>query len=235
MVTINYGGRLGNNMIQYSAAKLFSKKHKIKLVTQPINGEINFTELLLPTNDEDHKINQYNTLIVNNNNFLSLLESQIVEDRHYVFSDYFQIENFFSNYNNEIRKLYKPCKEKKQGTFVHYRIGDIVNSKNMLPLNYYLEALNRIGIKGGYIASDTPNHPNVITLSNQFGLEVFNDNPINTIDLGSRFNNIVLSEGTFSWWIGHLSNAKNIFFNRRIRFWHGEIFTNKDWIGLHYD
>ena len=235
MITINYGGRMGNNMIQYSAAKLLSNKHKIKLVTPPINGDINFTELLLPTNDDEYQIHQHNTLIVDNNNFLPLLESPIIENRHYVFSDYFQFESFFSNYEGDIRKLYKNCKEKREGVFVHYRIGDIINSKNMLPLNYYLDALNKIGSKGGYITSDTPNHPNVITLSEQFELEILNDNPINTIDLGRRFGNIVLSEGTFSWWIGHLSNAKKIFFNKRNRFWHGEIFTNKEWIGLHYD
>ena len=109
MITINYGGRMGNNMIQYSAAKLLSNKHKIKLVTPPINGDINFTELLLPTNDDEYQIHQHNTLIVDNNNFLPLLESPIIENRHYVFSDYFQFESFFSNYEGDIRKLYKNC------------------------------------------------------------------------------------------------------------------------------
>jgi hypothetical protein len=235
MITINYGGRLGNNMIQYSAAKLLSNKHKLKLVTPPINGDINFTELLLLSDNNEHKSYQQNSLIVDNNNFLSLLESDIIENRHYVFSDYFQFEEFFSNYGDEIKKLYKEDYEQKEGVFVHYRIGDIVNSKNMLPIDYYLDALNQIDVKGGYITSDTPDHPNVITISNQFNLDILNINPINTIDLGRKFNNIVLSEGTFSWWIGHLSNAKNIFFNKRTRFWHGEIFTNKQWNGLNYD
>ena len=63
MITINYGGRLGNNMIQYSAARLFSNKHKIKLITPPINGDINFTSLLKSNDDTDHQSYQNTTQI----------------------------------------------------------------------------------------------------------------------------------------------------------------------------
>ena len=235
MITINYGGRLGNNMIQYSAARLFSNKHKIKLITPPINGDINFTSLLKSNDDTDHQSYQNTTQIVNNNNFLSLLEMNDVPKQHYVFSDYFQFEEFFTKYDNEIKNLFKEDKTKRDGVFVHYRIGDIMNLKNMLPIDYYLDALNRINVNGGYITSDTPDHPNVIDISQKYGLEILNLDPLSTIDLGRKFDNIVLSEGTFSWWIGQLSDANTIYYNKRNRFWHGEIFTNKNWIDLRYD
>jgi lysosomal acid lipase/cholesteryl ester hydrolase len=45
----------------------------------------------------------------------------------------------------------------------------------------------------------------------------------------------VITPHTFSWFIGLLSNADNIFFNKRERFWHGDIFTSKKWIGLNYN
>ena len=57
MVLINYLGRLGNNMLQYSAAKIFSNKFKIKLITQPISGEINFIDLIKSCMDKNFDLN----------------------------------------------------------------------------------------------------------------------------------------------------------------------------------
>ncbi len=70
---------------------------------------------------------------------------------------------------------------------------------------------------------------------NKFNLEIYNASPLNTIDFAKNFKNLVLSEGTFSWWIGFLSNANNIYFNERERFWHGDIFVFPEWKALKYD
>jgi hypothetical protein len=45
--------------------------------------------------------------------------------------------------------------------------------------------------------------------------------------LNTFFKNIILSEGTFSWWIGFLSKNSNVFCNYREYKWHGDIFFNK--------
>lgn len=235
MITINYGGRLGNNMLQYSASKIFSNKHKIKLVTQPKNGNIDFTSYVKKTCDKDHKIFNKDQIIVTNENFLNLLSLESCETAHYIFSDYFQISKFVNTYNEEIKKIFIDSNTKKSGVFVHYRIGDIQNTKNMLPIEYYIDCLDRSGQSFGVICSDTPNHENVLKLSSKYNLSILTDDPLNIIDLGRKYDNIILSEGTFSWWIGTLSSANNIFYNERERFWHGDIFTNKDWIKLNYE
>jgi hypothetical protein len=40
------------------------------------------------------------------------------------------------------------------------------------------------------------------------------ESPINTINFAKNFNNLVLSQGTFSWWIAFLSKAKIYFIQR---------------------
>jgi hypothetical protein len=54
------------------------------------------------------------------------------------------------------------------------------------------------------------------------------------LTFGKNFNNLVLSEGTFSWWIGYMSNAENIICNKRNYLWHGDIFLDR-WKKLQWD
>ena len=54
-------------------------------------------------------------------------------------------------------------------------------------------------------------------------------------NLSKLNHNLILSEGSFSWWIGFLSNAENIYYNQRERFWHGDIFVFPEWKPLQYD
>jgi hypothetical protein len=235
MVVINYAGRLGNNMLQYAAAKIFSDKFKIKLITPPVSDSVDFTSYINPNTNNEYYEYESQTIIVNNENFLNLLSKDEITKCKYVFSDFFQINEFVTHYENDIKKVFIDQTEKKPEVFLHYRIGDIENTPNMIRLEYYLDCLNRINLYNGVITSDSPNHRNVKIISEKFNLTIIEKTPLETIDLGRKYNNLILSEGTFSWFIGLLSNADNIFFNKRERFWHGDIFTSKKWIGLNYN
>lgn len=230
MVTILYSGRLGNNLFQYVAAYIFSRKFNFK-----INSEIIPNIFDLPLADG---IVVENPIIeVDDSNFMSLLESESINDAHYEFVGYYQLKNFILNYRDEIKSLFnlKFLDTSKNKVFVAYRIGDLNGQRHMLPIEYYREALSILNIEGGFISSDTPDHPNVIQLKNEFNLEIYDDSPINTINFAKNFNNLVLSEGTFSWWIGFLSKAKNVYYNERPRRWHGDIFVIPEWKHLQYD
>jgi hypothetical protein len=229
-VSIKYNGRLGNNLFQCVAAYFFAKKFNLSITSNIIDNTFKFPQLNGLTYS-NHK------LIVNDSNFLELLNSETIEPRHYIFDGFFQIKDFVLNYRNEIKSLFDLSYDKsnKDEVFVMYRIGDVEGVRQMLPIEYYQDALNKISSKSGYITSDSPNHPNVIKLSKEFNLTIYNNTPSETINFAKNFNNLVLSEGSFSWWIGILSNSKNIYYNQRERFWHGDIFVFPEWISLHYD
>jgi hypothetical protein len=229
-VSINYNGRLGNHLFQYVAAFIFAKKFNLSLNTIFFDDKFKFPQL-------NGSVHVDNKLIVNDSNFLELLNSETIEPRHYIFDGFFQIKDFVLNYKNEIKSLFDLSYDEinKNEVFVMYRIGDIEGIRQMLPIEYYQDALNKISSKSGYITSDSPNHPNVIKLSKEFNLTIYNNTPSETINFAKNFNNLVLSEGSFSWWIGTLSNSKNVYYNQRERFWHGDIFVFPEWIPLYYD
>jgi hypothetical protein len=229
-VSINYNGRLGNNLFQYVAAHIFAKKFKLFINSNVIDGKFKFPQL-------NGSVHVDNKLIVNDSNFLELLNSETIEPRHYIFDGFFQIKDFVLNYKNEIKSLFDLSYDEinKDEVFVMYRIGDIEGIRQMLPIEFYRDALTKISSKSGYITSDSPTHPNVINLSKEFNLKIYNNTPSETINFAKNFNNLVLSEGSFSWWVGILSNSKNIYYNQRERFWHGDIFVFPEWTPLHYD
>jgi len=230
-VSINYMGRLGNNIFQYVAAYIFAKKFNLQIITEPIHTPFDLPKLLGNTYSSDSKFE------VNDSNFLELLNSESVEPNHYVFNGFFQIKDFVLNYKSQIKSLFKLSYDETNNdeVFVMYRIGDIEGIRQMLPIEFYEEALNKIPYKKGYITSDTPNHPNVIKLSKEFNLTIYNNTASETINFAKNFKNLVLSEGSFSWWIGLLSNSENIYYNKRERFWFGDIFVFPEWKPLYFD
>lgn len=230
MVSIIYAGRLGNNYFQYVAAYIFAKKFNLSLITPPI-----YNVFILPIIQGNIYDNQ--VIDVNDDNYLNLLKSDKIENAHYRFVGFYQIKEFILEYRDEIKAIFdlKYNNVDKNLVFVSYRIGDILNTKNILPIEYYIEALNKLNCIGGFISSDTLNHPNILELSKMYNLELYDNDANNTINFAKNFNNLVLSEGTFSWWIGFLSNAENIIYNERPRFWHGDIFVLPEWKFLNYN
>lgn len=230
MVSITYSGRLGNNLFQYVAAYIFAKKFNLKISSGVVENKFDLPVLI----GEETNLPIIN---VDDNNFMELLESEYLTPAHYRFVGYYQNKNFILKYGSEIKSLFNLTfiDTPKDEVFVAYRIGDINGERQMLPIEYYQEALQNINVKNGYITSDTLDHPNVIQLANEFNLKFYNKSPLETIDFAKNFNNLVLSEGSFSWWMGFLSSAKNIYYNERPRFWHGDMFVIPEWKSLKYD
>ena len=133
--------------------------------------------------------------------------------------------------------LIKDFGERPEGdclqAFVHARFGDLVDDNRLNDIctyEYYTLCLSGLG--GGYIASDSLDHPIVKALCNNFGLKPYNGTPEETIIFGSQFPNKILSLGTFSWWIGFIGSQNNVMYPNpnEYRRWHGPIFEcMQDW------
>lgn len=231
MVSVNYKGGLGNKLIQHLAALIFSIKHNLKLVSQSSP----FENFFLNKDEENGRVGN-NIVIINDSNFINFFESNFIESNHYVFDGFFQSKEFLQTYEYQIKELLNIhySKQNENLVFLHYRIGDISDDRRMLPLEYFEEALSNINFNGGYISSDTIDHKFCKILITKYNLTPIKMSPMETINFGKNFKNIVLSEGTFSWWIGFLSNTNNVICNKRECFWHGDIFLDR-WKSLTWD
>jgi hypothetical protein len=224
MVTISYQGRLANNIIQYLAGHIFSEKHNLFLKSKPFSSEGNFGEFFNFSNSSGEKIGK-GFFLIDDNNFLDFLERDNIPDYHYHFVGFFQTLDFLSKYEKKIKNIFKLNYDQTENSsvFVHYRIGDIIDDRRMLPLEYFIDCLNISKPTNGYISSENLEHKNCITLMDKFNLKPFYGSPMETINFAKNFKKIILSEGTFSWLIGFLSDESQIYCNERDYKWHGKI------------
>ena len=259
MVTVYYGdgNRTGNQMLMYVTAQLFAKKFGYVFEPEPLYGftlapdrpqivTSGFNEPGKPLHTKPNTGTKRFTepvVSVHDYNLMELLSQDTIPDARYHFLHYFQIKDYVLKYRNEIKNMfeitYNP--QPKDQMMVVVRLGDVAHRRQRLPLAYYIEAIELLlkkGCTGGYITSDSMNHPDIIELINRYGLKPYYcDVPIEKINHVKDFDNIVLSEGTFCWWMGMLSNATNVICNdRRDRFtWHGDIFVFPEWVKLNHD
>ena len=227
MITIQKRGRLGNSMFKNCVASILSKKFNIKVKSYISNEEL----LVLNSNLYKDGIKSYqNSINVNDKNILDILKKTEL-DCGLNLIGFFQIKDLVINYKKELLSNFnlQYNNNHSEDLFVHVRLGDCFRLKRAPSIDYYIKAIKNTSFKYGYISSDEPHHEIVQELIKKFNLKLYNKNRAETINFAKDFNNLVLSGGTFSWWIGFLSKANSIFYPKGGPKWHGDIFVFDDW------
>ena len=144
----------------------------------------------------------------------------------------FQDREFILNNKEEMLSIFNLQEREswEDAVYVAIRLGDSQNHNQ--GINYYRNCLNKCIFSRGYITTDSPEHEIVKTLMNEYKLELYNNDPGNKIIFGRKFDNIICSGGTFSFWIAFLSGAKNIFYPIGDTKWYGDIFVIESWNGI---
>ena len=226
MITCNLQGGLGNQMFQIAAT------HALSLRNNDICG-FNFDRCYTPL--QGNPSSKYK-----NNIFSKLNESKDYvfrvgyteprfgyEELPYapglVLTGFFQSENYFNDYKNEIKNIFSIDKTnakifidsiKKNGlpvTSIHVRRGDYINLSHMhslCSLEYYNEAINYIGESVFIVVSDDINWVKENIKGDNLHYSNFKDE-LDDLALMACCDNNIISNSTFSWWGAYLNENVN--------------------------
>ena len=219
-------GRTGNVLLQNVGLSVLSKYYNLKPFGY-INLEY-FKKINLKVNFEGREVHPEQYLDdYTLTNFITVNE---YFDQGIVFDGGFQLKDFLLKFRNEIRSSFDlqytdSCND---DLFIHVRLGDVQNHNP--GLEFYRESIKSLKFNKGFISSDSPTHPMVQQLIDEFRLSQYtNSDPLETINFAKNFKNIITSKGTFSWWIAFLSQAENIIVPIGDAMWYGDIFVFDDW------
>lgn len=231
MINLWYRGRLGNRLIQYAAAYVLAKKTGLQLdapetivykntgVYKTSFGTSDTTEIDFRSVFKINPLsgNHFNGFIkLNDDNYFEHLKNPTA-NKGYCLNGFFQHERLLVDYREEILNLYQLPKSdftpNKNDAFVACRLGDIVDKRRTYCTTDYLDRqlqARRDSYDKVYITSDTIDHPPLVDLIKKYDLTICMQNPLDTILFASQFNNLILSAGSFSYWMAYFSSAENI-------------------------
>jgi len=218
MVKFNYRGRLGNNLIQYAAAHLFAQKTGLQLDLD--HGNKKTKGFMKRFNISPPRGKGFKKFInINQSNYFQHLLNP-TENTGYNITGWYQTSKLLCNRRDFILDLYKCDIQRdtihQNDCFIHARIGDLLKSSNRKMAYFnpdYLEQqlqTARTTFNTVYISSDTIDYQPLVELINKYDLTIYQNKPLDTIFFAARFNNLILSAGSFSYWMAYFSEATNI-------------------------
>lgn len=240
-----YIAKKNNLKMEYEKNDMF-----LRLGIKLFNGENIYNETLVITDDNIDNIifndNIFNQYAMHRNILFKQTNYNPLNFIDYCWCQTSSIVSHIRNVVNYENRVFdtNPYKDRygnNNDLFIHVRLGDIVDLNFLVDYSYYDSIISKIyesdnyknspyfnnGIS--YITSDSINHEICQRLIQKYNLIPYNKDEIDTLQFGSTCQNIVLSNGTFSWLLGLLSFKSNVHYpNIKIK-WHGNIFIYPDW------
>jgi hypothetical protein len=231
-VIVNHisGCRHGNQLCQHVIGRIISEKLKFKLFGIDQNHrEFSLNGFDLNYNQDGYAFYEFPIQRIgtsSNYNYTETLDwahpnfdlDAICNDttpRRIILEGFFQRKEYFLPYKEQIKEWYNFINydTPTDHAAIHIRLGDLreTNHPDLLPIEYYQQALDMLNFSKLTICTDTPTDSEyILPLVQKYNAEIFTGNERETICFLASHNNLVLSVGSFSFWASFFSEGENI-------------------------
>ena len=202
MIRVNYRGRLGNNLFQYSLGRILAQELGFALHAQPIPH-------FPPTSDVVGFAEHESPLELLTGHQIDL--GAVIRDRRsrcILLDGYFQDARYYLSYEDEI-KAWFPLPEHPNTCHelvIHIRRTDYVENGWALPFSFYQQAIAEALPYGGkiHIATDDESDPFLRRFA-KWNPELIREDEITTLTIMARAQALIISQCSFSWWAAFLA------------------------------
>jgi len=227
MIIVQWNGRLGNQLFEYAIGRILAEELGYELISDPLPGFIGTYEAV-----PGRRI--VNPLYVFQGNILDL---NFIRNNKgslgYGINGWFQRYEYYRDHKDRIKKWFRidPVFSPRidpEDVVVHvrrtqdqldfrvpYEINgqSIMMSPDLLSFEWYDSILSSMPFKRMYICTDVRTDP-FLTHFKKFDPIITDYNTLQDYTFMTRFNRIVTSMSTYSWWAGWLSEASEVYLPR---------------------
>ena len=211
MITYNTAGRIGNQLFQYTIARLLAEKIGFELGHQ---YDWNDTITATPLKPGKRYSNDPITIVekIDTGNILE----RKYEKRHYHLSGFWQEAHYYLPYREQILGFFNEkatTKTDKANIVMHVRLSDYKifgKGGTVLDPQYYIDCLEYEIFDDLFIVTDAPNDDYFNAFEKYNPIYNFGTEKQDFWFL-TQFDRIICGNSSFSWWAAFLSNATKIF------------------------
>jgi len=202
-VTTKFNGRLGNNLFQYTLARLYAEQHGLKLITKWNNGQ--YFRTTEPMTGESISGPIFN---ITDNNY-----EEFSGTRHQAhFSGYFQRSKWYKPHRDKIKSYFDlPMVQPNDSDLVlHIRAGDYHNMGVVIHPNWYKNILRQETYNRLFIVM-SPLEADILDQFKEFNPIIVSSSVYNDFLFIRNFKKIICSNSSFCWWAAFLGDPSKVY------------------------
>ena len=218
VIHVNYLGKAGNNLFQFSLGFILSHITGIPLRCKAIpsfRGTAGFRDDPAPTD-------ALKTNLVDPAVDLHRCVRHIEDGGDLVVQGYHQLYEIYRPYKALLRPLLGQIDAPPSRTRVceddlvaHVRLGDYFSAENRTRFDYglseYAEIIGARKFARLVVVTDSPGHPFIDHLRRRFNAELTSGDKMDDFQLMMHAKRLIITPSTFSWWAAWLGEANEIF------------------------
>lgn len=216
---------LGNQFFMYSYLRLIAEELKYDLVSP----EINFIEMGTPKELIKYKFEDLNfgsagnlTQEIHIDDGFANLHGDVDGAISYFKNNpgnirsfgYYQKYKYWKKYKNRVKNFFKNFiseEKKNDGDIAIHLRNSLVDKRFKIDEDYYVESVKSLGGGNVYLfAEDFTRHQSLIRKLAEFNPKIMDITVHDSVKEISKFDKLICSQGSFSFWVSFLSNATEI-------------------------